>query len=96
VSGITRAHGSGPFGALAEQVAERVDREDRARRFTCDGCGSVVRTSHRYPAGWLKVDARVVGDGAALFAPVGSVCSTGCLVVLAGRLDAQARTRTGA
>jgi len=79
---------------MADRVADRVDASRRRRRTFCAACGREERPSfeRRAPEGWLRVSALVVLEGGNDdWDLLGLVCSTGCLVRLAERVDRQAQ-----
>jgi hypothetical protein len=77
---------------MADHVAARVDRS--RRKTFCAACGREERPSfdRRAPEGWLRVSALVVvNDGRDDWDLLGMCCSTTCLIVLAQKVDRQAR-----
>jgi hypothetical protein len=79
--------------SMADRVADRVDTERNRRRTFCATCGRAECPifNWRAPEGWLRVSVLVVVDGRDDWDVLGLVCSTGCLVGLAAKLDRQAR-----
>jgi hypothetical protein len=76
---------------MADHVADRVDRDTRT--YYCAACGDMRRVPGRAPLGWLRVSALIKGTNghADDWDLLGMTCSTACLIVLAQRVDRQAK-----